>query len=318
MSDPRSATVAVVIVNYRTPGLTVECLQSLAAERAALPGLRAVVVDNASGDGSAAEIGAAVSRHGWDWVELLAAPRNAGFAAGNNVALRTQPDADFIWLLNPDTVVRLGAAVALVDFLTAHPKAGVAGSRLLNMDGSFQTSAYRFPNPVGEFENGVRLGFVTKALEHFRVSMKESDTPHRADWVSGASLMMRRDVLETVGLMDEGFFLYFEETEYCHRVRKAGWEVWHIPDSRVVHLFGQSTGVTGDHTAPKRRPAYWFNSRSRYYERCHGRPTAMLADVAFVIAFGLWKVQRAIRRKPDPDPPHFLGDFVRHACRRRT
>jgi len=316
MSDTRTATVAVVIVNYRTPGLTVDCLRSLVAERESLPGLRATVVENASGDDSAAVIATAILTNGWDWVELLFAQRNAGFAAGNNVALRTQPNADFIWLLNPDTVVKPGAAVELLDFLTSHPRAGVAGSRLLNADGSFQTSAFRFPNPVGEFENGVRLGFVSKALEHFRVSMAESETPHRADWVSGASLMLRRGVLDTVGLMDEGFFLYFEETEYCHRVRNAGWEVWHFPASLVTHIFGQSTGVTGDHAAPKRRPAYWFNSRSRYYERCHGRTTAMLADVAFLIGFSLWKVQRVIRRKPDPDPPHFLGDFARHAWRR--
>ncbi|WP_020473784.1 glycosyltransferase family 2 protein [Zavarzinella formosa] len=320
MSDALSATVAVVIVNYRTPSLTIDCLRTLVPERERLPGLRAIVVENASGDDSYAVLAEAIRREGWDWAELLTATKNNGFAAGNNVALRTlaSTSVDYIWLLNPDTLLEPGAAVSLAEFLNARPHVGIAGSHLLNIDGSFQTSAYRFPSAVADFENWVRLGFVSKALEYFRVSMKQSEVPHRADWVSGASLMLRREVLDAIGLMDEGFFLYFEETEYCQRARMTGWDIWHVPDSRVTHIAGQSTGITGDHTAPKRRPKYWFDSRSRYFEKCNGRTRAMLADAAFLTAFSLWKLQRAIRRKPDPDPPHFWGDFARYSLRRWT
>lgn len=318
MSVVNPATVAVVIVNYRTPGLVIDCLRTLAPQREQLPGLRAILVENASGDHSTGLFEQAIAREDWDWVELVNAPVNRGFAAGNNVALRILADrpGEFVWLLNPDTLALPGSALALVEFLNAHPSAGIVGSKLLNPDDSFQTSAFRFPGVLGEFENGVRLGIVTKALQRFRVSMPESHSPHRADWVSGASLMLRREVLEEIGLMNERFFLYFEETEYCHRTARAGWKIWHVPESRVTHIAGQSTGITGDHAPPKRRPAYWFDSRSRYFEQCNGRTMALLTDLVFAGAFGFWKIQRALRRKPDPDPPCFYGDFLRHSLRR--
>jgi GT2 family glycosyltransferase len=128
--------------------------------------------------------------------------------------------------------------------------------------------------------------------------------------------MVRREVFETVGLMDEGYFLYFEETDFCRRARRAGWPVWHVPASRVVHLEGQSTGVTGANLAKKPRPAYWFDSRARYFRKHLGPGYALLADVIFAVGFGLWRIQRRVRGKSDPDPPGLLRDFVRHAARR--
>src|SRR5205823_9453812 len=130
---------------------------------------RAVVVENASGDGSAAKIGAAIRAAGWgDWAELLPADRNLGFAGGNNAALRPllaapQPP-DYVLLLNPDTVVRPGAVRELVNFLERHPKVGIAGSRLEDSDGTPQRSAFRFPTVWSEFESGVRLGLVSRLL----------------------------------------------------------------------------------------------------------------------------------------------------------
>jgi GT2 family glycosyltransferase len=313
-------STAVVIVNYRTAGLVVDCLATLAGEAPAEPGLRVVVADNASTDESLDVIGRAVRDRGWSWARVLPLPRNGGFAFGNNAAVRElladpHPPA-YIWLLNPDTLVRPGAATALIDFMELNPRIGIAGGRLEYPDGTPQTAAFRFPSLAGELEDTIRVGLVSRALARFRVPGPIRDFPHPTDWVNGASLMVRREVFETVGLMDEGYFLYFEETDFCRRVRRAGWPVWHVPASRVVHLEGQSTGVTGANLARKPRPRYWFDSRARYYRKHLGPTYALLADLIFIFGFGTWRLHRWLRGKPDPDPPGLLRDFVRHAATR--
>jgi N-acetylglucosaminyl-diphospho-decaprenol L-rhamnosyltransferase len=316
--SPRST--AVVIVNYRTPGLVVDCLRSLTAEVRAEPDLRAEVVDNASGDNSVQVIGDAIRREGWDWATLRPLDHNGGFAFGNNAAIRdvltSGKPPHYVWLLNPDTVVRPGAATALIDFLEAHPDAGIAGGRLESPDGTPQTSAFRFPSLLSEVEDTVRVGMVSRILAPYRVPSPVRDEAHRTDWVNGASLMVRREVFETVGLMDERYFLYFEETDFCRRVRAAGWPIWHVPASRVIHLEGQSTGVTGANMAKKRRPRYWFDSRARYFRKHHGATYALFADLVFIAGFAFWRLHRRLRGKADPDPPGLLADFVRHAVRR--
>ena len=313
-------STAVVIVNYRTPGLVVDCLRTIAAEVAAEPALRAVVVDNASPDDSIQVIAQAIRENGWTWAELKPAGRNGGFAFGNNVAVRDLLEGPhspaLIWLLNPDTLVRPGAATALIDFMESFPEVGIAGGRLEFPDGTPQTAAFRFPSLVAELEDTIRIGVVTKMLGRFRVPGPIHHEPHPTDWVNGASMIVRREVFETVGLMDEGYFLYFEETDFCRRAKRSGWPVWHVPVSRVVHLEGQSTGVTGANLAKKPRPTYWFDSRARYFRKHLGTGYALLADVIFAVGFGLWRIQRRVRRKPDPDPPGLLRDFLGHAVRR--
>lgn len=315
-------STAVVIVNYRTAGLVVDCLRSLADEAARDPGLRAVVVDNASGDDSVAVLRGSIRTEGWTWAEVQPLDRNGGFAFGNNAAIREllaerNPPA-FVWLLNPDTLVRPGAATALIDFLQVHPHVGIAGSRLEFSDGRPQSSAFRFPSLLGELEDTIRVGLVSRLLHRFRVPAAVRDRPHATDWVNGASLMVRREVFETVGLLDDAFFLYFEETDFCRRVKRAGWRIWHVPASRVVHLEGRSTGVTGASVSARRRPVYWFDSRARYFRKHLGGAYALLADLIFVVGFGSWRIQRRLRRKPDEDTPRLWHDFVRHAVRRWT
>src|SRR5262249_30735157 len=148
-----------------------------------------------------------------------------------------------------------------------NPEVGIAGGRLEFPDGMPQTAAFRFPTLLGVFEDTIRIGTVSRALAPWRIPPPPREWTHRTDWVDGASLMVRRDVFESVGLMDEGYFLYFEETDFCLRVQRAGWSIWHVPASRVVHLEGQSTGVTGADLAKKRRPQYWFDSRARYFRK---------------------------------------------------
>lgn len=298
----------MIVVNYRTAELTAGCLRSLAGESVG----RIVVVDNASNDGSAEVLRDACRVAGAEFLPLAV---NGGFACGNNAALRTilvsSTPPDYVLLLNPDTVVRPGAVAALTGFLDTQPRAGIVGSRLEDPDGTPQRSAFRFPTVASEFENGVRLGVVSRVLTRRVVAPPPRDEVHRCDWVSGASLMVRREVFSKIGLLDEGYFLYFEEVDFCRRAAAAGWQCWHVPTSRVVHLVSASTGLDGG--GPKKRtPAYWFASRRRYWAKHFRRRDAVLADVLWAAGRASWRLRRPLQRKPDPDAPHLLADFIRH------
>lgn len=311
------STLSIVIVNYRTAGLVVDCLHSLSEELAGRPDWRVVVVDNASGDGSADKLAAAIASEGWsNWAELLPLAHNPGFAGGNNAAIGPILDGptppDYVLLLNPDTVVRPGGVRELVVFMETHPSVGIAGSRLEEPDGTPQRCAFRFPSATAEFEEGVRVGAVSRLLQPWVVAPAVRNESHETDWVAGASMIVRRDVFRDIGMMDDRYFLYFEEVDFCLRARRAGWACWYVPASRVVHLVGQSSGVTDVKKPQKPRPRYWFESRSRYFRQNHGRAYKMLADLSWVFGFSLWRLRRKIQGKPDPDPPGLLGDFLRY------
>jgi GT2 family glycosyltransferase len=139
------------------------------------------------------------------------------------------------------------------------------------------------------------------------------ERPLQIDWVSGACMIIRREVIEAIGLLDEGYFLYFEETDFILRARRAGWSCWHIPDARVVHYVGQSTGVTAKDKRGQRTPAYWFESRRRYFVLNYGLPYALLTDLAVVIASGLWKARRLLGSRSDRERSHELRDFLTHS-----
>ncbi len=302
----------IVIVNYRTAGLAIECLRSLAPEVAAEPDTRVIVVDNDSGDYSVERLAAATADGGWTaWTRILPAPRNGGFAYGNNVGIRAGlADAsppDCVWLLNPDTRVRPGARRSLLDFLAAHPRVGIVGSRLEDPAGSPECSAHRALSLLSEFDTGAQLPPLARCLRRFHPSPLPRHEPHPCDWVSGASLMVRRSVLEAVGLMDEAYFLYFEELDFCERVRRAGWQIWHVPTSRVVHLEAAATGVR----KTRRTPAYWFASRRRYFVQNRGRVYALAADLARLAGIALGRVPRLLTRRPPQDPPRFFRDLAR-------
>ncbi len=312
------ARVQVVIVNYRTGRLAVECLRSLAPEVAARPGTRVTVVDNCSGDDSVDILEQAIAAEGWSgWARVLPAPVNGGFSYGNNLVVRetlSGPDRpDFYWLLNPDTRVHPGALEALVAFLRLHPRAGLAGSRFLMGDGTPWPYAFRFPSIWSEFAAGMRLSVVARLLRDRAGLRPMGDTPADVDWLPGASLLVRREVFEQVGLMDEDYFLYFEETDFCLAARRAGWQTWYVPQSVVLHLVGQSTQVSGHHAAVNRRPKYWFDSRRRYWLKNHGFLYAAATDVVWTLAYLTWKLRNLVQRRPGEYPPRFLRDFLRHS-----
>ena len=308
--------IRAIIVNYRTPRLVVDCLRSLQSEVQAEEDCRVIVVENHSQDDSQDQISAAIASQGWEaWVELLTTDQNRGFADGNNLPLRQMLEAEempeFVWLLNPDTVVRPGAVRELRRFMERHPEVGIAGSRLEDPAGTPQRSAFRFPGVLSELDGGLRLGIVSKLLRRWEVAPPVRDCAHPTDWVAGASMMIRGGVFDSTGLLDDDYFLYYEEVDFCLRARRAGWTCWYVPDSRVVHLVGRASGVTDEKSAAKRLPRYWFESRRRYFTKSYGPLYRFAADVAFAVGFSLWRLRRWIQRKPDTDPPHLLGDFFR-------
>ncbi|MBI5071120.1 MAG: glycosyltransferase family 2 protein [Deltaproteobacteria bacterium] len=309
--------LAVVIVNYRTPALVVDCLRSLEAEVAGIEGTQVVVVDNLSGDGSVEQIGGAITSEGWGgWASVQAAPRNAGFAAGNNAALRpllASPEPpDWFLLLNPDTYVRPGALLALLEATTNRPDAGILGSRLEEPDGTPQPSAFRFHGILAEFERELRLRLVARALSPWTTVLAIPADARKVDWVSGASMLVRREVFEQVGLLDEGYFLYYEEVDLCLRAARAGWACWYEPRSRVVHLVGRSTGVDPS-DASRAIPPYVLQSRHRYFVKNFGLARALLADLAWLAGHLLRRARMRLLGRPRGSAPGLLRAFLRES-----
>lgn len=306
----------VAIVNYRTSGLALDAVAAIADEVRARGDTHVVVVDNDSRDGSPEAIAAGIAERGFgDWCTLVPLDRNGGFAAGNNAAVRwhqaqTGALPELVWLLNPDTRAHPGALGALVDFLTAHPRAGICGSRCLWEDGRIWASAFRFHSPRSELNDALQFGPVTRLLGDVEIALPPSDAPRRVDWVSGTSFMITRALIERIGLMDDGYFLYFEETDYCARAEAAGFETWTVPASRVTHIGGQSTGVTGTARAQKRRPRYWFFSRGRFFTHRYGVAGTHLANFLWLTGRPFGRLIAWLRGRPTDDPPHLWRDFL--------
>lgn len=305
--------VCIVIVSFRSAGLTIACLRSVEQERAASgPGVRAIVVDNASGDFPAVE--RAVADHGWGpWVTLVLAPANGGFAYGNNLGVRLtlqrQP-ADYFLLLNPDTELRPGAIDALVRFLEANPQVGIAGSSFENRDGSEWPISFRFPTLISELCSALDIGPVTRMFWSWKVAREMSPTAQPVDWICGASMMIRPEVLRVTGGFDESYFLYFEETDFCLRARRAGFPTWYVPASRVMHVAGQSTGVTVRTTRPGRLPQYWFESRRRYFVMAFGVGRAMAIDLLVLLLYPIGWLKRLVLGRRQTSVPRFWRDLL--------
>lgn len=303
----------IIIVNFRTPKLVYDCLHSLWGEVQSTRS-QVVVVDNNSADGSVEYLVAEIQRQGWGpWVSLLAQDCNKGFAAGNNAAIQFtlahQKPPDYMMLLNPDTIIHAGAVKRMISFMDKHSNVGIVGAQLENEFRVPGSSARRYPSILGELDNGARLGMLSDLLKHWRVSLPVAGSAHRCDWVSGAAMMIRLKVIEQIGLMDEGFFLYFEEVDFCHRAHNAGWQIWLEPAALVTHLEGSATNIKQHR---KRRGQYWFDSRRRYFIKHQGIPRWILADLLW--AAGRLSLKARIFFKmggeTSGDPLYFFRDLI--------
>jgi N-acetylglucosaminyl-diphospho-decaprenol L-rhamnosyltransferase len=198
--------------------------------------------------------------------------------------------------------------------MKSRPEVSICGARLENPDGTSQLAARRFPTPLGELESAAKFGPITKLLSDWRICPDEPVKPVKCGWTPGAALLFRREVLQTVGIFDEEFFMYFEEVDLCLRAARAGIDCWYVPTARVIHLVGQSSGVTVASGRPKRLPGYWFASRRRYYVKNHGRMTFLWANVALVLGTIIHRTISFLRWRSPSDPPSLIRDLLfRHA-----
>ena len=257
--------VSIILVNWNTRDLLIQCLQALPPAMRDLDA-EIIIVDNASSDGSVQAL-----KSEFAYVHLIQNERNLGFAAANNQALRIAA-GQYALVLNTDTLPKPESIKRLVAFAETHPQAGMVGALLLNPDGSFQASFADFPSLRNE--TLLLLGLAKRLLgPHFpNHGPHESREPRRCDWVQGACLLVRRDALPAIGLLDEGYFMYTEETDWCARCWKAGWEVWFTPQARIIHYGGQSAARQ---PAAKRRQLY--ASKARFFRKHRGT----LASVCF-------------------------------------
>jgi N-acetylglucosaminyl-diphospho-decaprenol L-rhamnosyltransferase len=306
----------VVILNYRVTDLTIDCLGSLAPRIGGVPGARVAVLENGTGGDAEARLRRAMDENGWgEWARLTTVHPNRGFTGGNNIviqeAMASEDPPEYVLLLNADTIVLDGALEALVDFMDGHPRVGIAGSQLLSPDRVIQPSPFRFPRLAGQLARGLQLGFAVRLLERWAPVPPTPAAASRVEWISGASAILRRTMLEEIGLLDEGLYTYFDDIDLCLRALRAGWETWYVPESRIVHLEGASTGVTK--TAAKRRPAYWFQARRRFFLKSYGPLYTAASDATYIAGLALRRGRQWVLRTRDDDPPHLLRDSIRHS-----
>jgi len=302
-------SIVAVLLNYRTADMT---LSAAEATRKALAGLDAtlLIVDNASGDGSFEKISAVVQKRKWKATYVIQSGRNGGFGAGNNVGIRealARHDPDYFYIQNSDAFPEKDAIAKLVVALEADPRAGFACSKLHREDGENSITAFNFPSILGELEGGARFGPLSRLLHRSRIPIDLPTSTTPVGWSAGASMMIRRATLDEVGLFDETFFLYFEETELCLRAKRAGWHCLFVPSSEVCHLGSVSTGMQ----RWTRVPGYWFASQAYYYVKMHGRFYAVLALSARWLGCSFSALRARLTGRPAPDPEHFRSDLAR-------
>jgi len=289
--------IAISIVNYRTAAATIACIESVVADlagaadaeadadRVAIAG-EVVVVDNASGDGSAEAVAEWCEAHPDAPVRLVRSADNTGFSGGHNQAFAAST-APFVLLLNSDAELRPGCLAALLAAAEAAPAAGLVAPQLEDADGTVQTSCFRFPTAASELIRGANSGPLTAALRRWDISLPPPPEPGRIQWASFACILLRREMIAAIGPMDEGYFLYFEDIEYALRAHRAGWGIVHAPRARALHHRGGSGPVKSLAKARARLPKYYYASRTRYHYQKGGMVGLLAADLAWVLGRGL-------------------------------
>jgi N-acetylglucosaminyl-diphospho-decaprenol L-rhamnosyltransferase len=270
--------LSIIIVSWNVHTLLQNCLRSVVAQQELK--LQIIVVDSASNDGSPEMVAEQFPQ-----VELIACSENVGFPRGNNLGL-AQANGRFILLLNPDTVVHEGAFAKMVHYLQQNEQVGVLGPQLLNEDGTVQSSRRRFPTlKTAFFESTWLEPYAPRAVLDYYYARDVADGETAVvDWLMGACLMMRQEVVAQVGGLDEAYFMYSEELDYCRRIKQAGWRVVYYPPAKVTHLLGKSS-----EQAVTRRHINFNQAKLRYFRKYHGRlPAATLR--LFLLASYSWQL----------------------------
>lgn len=270
--------LSIIIVSWNVRDLLRDCLRSIEEGRGELS-IQTIVVDGASADGSAAMVATE-----FPWVDLLAMDENVGFPRGNNIGLE-RARGRYVLLLNPDTRVLDDALPALVGYADLHPDVDALGPQVLYADGSVQPSRFRFPTfATGLFVSTWMDGVVPGVLRHYSMEDIPVDQTVEADWLLGACILVPREVVEKVGGLDEAYFMYAEELDWCRRLKNGGGRVVYGPVARVLHFVGKSSeqAVTARHINFQR-------AKLRYFRKYHGRLIAGLLRVHIILVF-VWQL----------------------------
>ncbi|WP_288356588.1 glycosyltransferase family 2 protein [uncultured Cycloclasticus sp.] len=294
MSDFR---LLVVVINYKTSELVCDALKSLEGELNSITD-HVVVVDNDSQDNSVENISNFIQLNNWDgWVSVVNSEVNGGFSAGNNVGIKFA-DAGYYLLLNSDAYVREGAIQSLITTAEANPSVGLLGPKLEWPDGRQQVSCFYNLSPMNSFLDSTKMSIFTRFLSYFGVKeiaiSLDQHQIERLEWLSFACVLLRGRMVKDIGLMDEGYFMYREDNDYCRRATEAGWALVFEPKSKVVHLNKGASNKMG----LKRLPTYYFRSRSRYFIKYYGRLGLLLANVFWSFGRCISLLRELIQRKP--------------------
>ncbi len=290
-----SSSVAVVILNFRTPDITIDCLKTLAPEAASDPGLRVILVDNASGDDSVPKIRAAIEANRWTggWLDFRAFEKNLGFAGGNNAVLNellARPDCpEYLLLLNSDTLVKPGCLEYCRKVMEADPKVGAMSCMLRNRDGSVQNVCRKFPSPLRESVRAFGLPWILPALFRWAdledAGWDRTAGPRDVEWIGGAFFFARAAALREAGVLDEEFFFYGEDCEWCFRLWKHGWRIRFDPGAETVHLGGASSDST--RVRNRQRELYTWRARFLVERKCYGPSAERLVRASYIAMFRL-------------------------------
>jgi GT2 family glycosyltransferase len=253
--------LSIIVVNWNTRGLLAGCLASVYAHPPKGK-FEVFVVDNASTDGSVQ-----LARESFPQVRLIENSENLGFARANNQAIR-ECTGRFVLLLNPDTEVQPGALETLIDFMDEQQAAGAAGARLVNPDGTLQPSCHPAPTLSRELWRLFHLDAL-HPYACYPMGRSDLETPHQVDVAGGACLVLRRDALRQVGLLDEDYFIFSEEVDLCHRLRQRGWEIFWVPQSVAMHHGGRSTQQVAAAMFLR-----LYQGKVLYFRKHHGRLAA--------------------------------------------
>ncbi len=296
--------IVISIINFRTPEMTIACVDSVLADQGDL-NAHVVVVDNASGDQSIPLLQRWLEEKGQDApITLVQSPDNSGFSGGHNQGIG-QYEADHYLILNSDALLRPGFFEALFKAVEANPKAGLFSPIIEDEEGNAQVSYFRAHTPVSEFLRGAGIGALTRALRRYEVPIFDASDAADIDWVSFACVLVRGAVFEQTGPMDADYFLYYEDSAFCHEARAQGWEFCLVPDACALHYEGGSGPVQENVEQRKRQPAYLYAARTRYFYQTGGYPKLIAANLMWNLG-RIVSIVRWIAMKPHRAVP---GEF---------
>ena len=286
MPSPATAPLlSIIIVSWNVRDLLRTCLQSLQRVQSEMA-FEVIVVDGGSADSSPDMVATE-----FPWVRLIVSQENLGFPRGNNVGL-AQARGEYILLLNPDTEMFPQALSRMLAYLSEHDDVGLVGPQLLNPDKTIQSSRRRFPTLVtGLLESTWLEKFAPQAvLQRYYALDLPLDQIHDVDWVTGACMLTRRSVVVQVGEMDEAYFMYSEELDWCRRIKDAGWRVVYLPEAKVLHHVGKSSeqAVTARHINFQR-------AKLRYFRKYHGRTAAAFLRLFLLLNYLIQMKVEAIK-----------------------